>query len=395
MMKDANSCHSWLFKYVIVAALAILVAGCAGTPPEEPPVADPFEVVDDEAENDVPMDGSPIEFDDTYKPPSTGIPGLKGKKFRAVTYNLHLWGKLKDKPQGKKTVLVKKAGVAQPMSSAIFSLFSTWGADVIALQEVYSKTPPIPLTSQAGYTVLPGNKIFNNEYCPIVFRNSKMDCKSLGVSPAPAGKRKTHWAECTLKPKPPITVFYFGCTHFATKSQDIQNNLADLLNRLSTGTKPSGAATSNDTYILGLDANSSKKEHLRSAWRRAHNKYKDGEKLGTKPGTTIKQPKGAAISFETITPTSAAGGFTKIYKRKKGGKPVIKVTGDVSKRVIDELIWRLTRDITYIPDSKNIIPVTDLNLTKPGNKPALDWPAFWVEYYKLSDHLPVKADFSY
>jgi hypothetical protein len=111
-MKDTNSCHSWLFKYTIVAALAILVSACAGTPPKNPPAAEPIEVFNDEAENDVPMDGSPIEFDNTYKPPPTGIPGLKGKKFRAVTYNLHLWGKLKDKPQAKKTVLVKKAGVA-------------------------------------------------------------------------------------------------------------------------------------------------------------------------------------------------------------------------------------------------------------------------------------------
>ena len=371
------------FNYLVILISFTFLSSCSlfsdiAWYPAPKPI--PVEQEEDETNIILDPDDPGIILGKEITPQIPPIAKLTGQKFRSLTFNLHLWNKAK---QQETTELIKKAGVAQKFDSAIFEMFQQWGADVIALQEVYKSLAvgSVPFKSSEGnYRTLYGKPIFTTkagkkEYCLIIYNDKKMDCKSQATQ-WDIG-RKIHWAECTLKPNPPKKSFYFGCAHFSPSGSKLAANIKKFFETLYLNMAPVVNGAKKDNFIIGGDYNSFYYGLQSRRWQSAETQFDN------------KTPKPEKLSFEQIKPDKKGGGFTKIHKRKKGTDFEIKIAKNKNKRIIDDLFWQLKPTIKYINGSKRIVPVTELKTA------TMTWEKFWKLYYKVSDHLPVKADFSY
>jgi len=376
--------------------LLFLLVGCQNAPnvANNPPVEDngyteleddnipldePSAIIDEELEFGM---SNPTE-DNPNKIYGEEIDKIKNQ-FRAATLNgFQLTNTTKNN-----LVQMKPPGVGAAKgvkkNQAILEFLAMSGVHIAAIQEVYSKKATIPLESKAGYKVIKGAPIvtnikkigtdFQSEYCPIAYRPSIFKCDSERTDT----DARIHWASCDIKGT--TITFYFGCGHFSTKRRTLDSNITHMYERLDekkTATEHFHPrvpkAGKRDNFILGLDANSSPTGHQKSKWKKTDDNNK---------------AKGTANLDKVVMPPLPNGAVTKIYKKGKGNAAKIKVTKNKAKQQIDFLIHSLTKEIKYVPLSMQVLNVRLINT-------GLNGQAFWKEYYKLSDHLPVKADFTY
>ncbi len=364
--------------FVVLVAL-VFTTSCRlffAPPPPPPPESPAAEnTTDMEIEDDIILDdeGDPLE---SGGPIPATVTKLTGRKFRAATWNLHLWG-----PDKGGTHPAIAGG--KPMDEAIFAMFKTLGFDIVALQEIYkpasNPTPPFPTTG-GDYKVVHGDVVYTTsngraEYCPIAFRTTKFSDCTPSDTHWDANGRHVHWTTCTIKNTSPKKKIFYGCAHFFAVDAQTRGNIQGFFELIAgpaaSADTPEVSATKADEFIFGLDANSYRYGFLEGTWEHQHDTWRQKNHI----------PANVDISLVRIQP---ANGFTKIYKR--GGK--IRLVKDAQKRIIDDLLWHDGTKITYVPNSKKISPVLALDAAHPP-------PAFWDRYYEISDHLPVQADFSY
>jgi hypothetical protein len=295
-------------------------------------------------------------------------------QIRAATWNVHvLTANTRNNPvavqfpnEGAETNVRKE--------DTILKTLRHFRVDVAALQEVYVATPgaALPVQPGEGYSVLPGGHIKVNataipyEHCPIVFDANKLDCTTPERSSVPS---HTHWATCTIKNT--TKKFSFGCGHFEYRTGRLEANIDAMFDEFATADPKIGAtAASQANFILGLDANSNPRGHNASLWT---------DRLATWNADNPAHPN--AVVWPAVGPANTA---TKVYKASNGD---IQITRTPGKQVIDFLIHSL-QDIAYAQGSMQVLDVRQMNTARVGQP-------FWREFYKVSDHLPVKADYTY
>lgn len=403
-----------LVKLIPAALLAAFLSACAPltekppAPPMKGPAEKPVahadkldgELPDDDLELDPPGVSIDEELEIALREPrtETGKPKLYGEelddvsgRFRAATWNLRQLTVNTATHMIDMRLEGQTAAQEVPKGEAVFKALKAFGVHVAALQEVYKaeENAASPLPGAEGYEVIEGAKIkVNNskglkyEYCPIAYRPKVVSCKE--SSSHASTSSNTHWVECTVTNT--TKSFWMGCGHIPTNPLYFENGLKRIFEELDTSVQLSqppstlgpqqrpmvgNSEDAQDNFILGMDANSyphgpgflhDKWDTWRAAWAAAHPENDD------------------AIEIPRVGPQGAA---TKIYKR--AGK--IRVTSTASKQVIDFLMHSLKPDITYDMGSMQVLDVRLLFSHKSGQP-------LWRAYHLLSDHLPVKADYT-
>ncbi len=301
----------------------------------------------------------------------------EGRQFTAATWNLHT---LTMKTREKKA---NPFGLGKAnRGDAVYDYLSHLSIEIVALQEVYlmnGEDPntifPIP-ASGGRYKMLKGTPIKpfsgdnKQEYCPIVYEASLLNCSTEHVGWESLG-RSVHWAHCKVRTDTQKQ-FFFGCGHFDTDTRSDNNKLfANVLHFFDNLQKKKPRPTigkhpgmKKDSFIFGVDANSSMYGKNKGYWKSAYEKWYEDNKTGNPP----KVPQD--IVFKAPKKNGTKG--TKL--NNNGGQVTYSGGG-----VIDELTWSLNPayGISYNGDKEIVKP------------PHLQ------RYFDFSDHLIVKAEFSY
>ena len=366
---------------VAIGVLAAALCACQSIP-------DPVPQREREPYMDLPLVGPGTVFDEEHPLLTGEFDRERGElrrrktppEFRAMTWNLGQLTANTATDQVKLKLPTDAAVRSVTRADAVFEVLALYEIDIAALQEVYrsATAADIPLPASAGgYTVLKGDPVkrsplapaaVRNEHCPIAFRDP-LDCTSVRSAPLTS---RVHWARCTLKNT--TKSLYFGCGHFSTDTLEATTNINAFFRELGTDRPRVGASpTTQDNFILGLDANSSPTGHKQAVWRDAQDAWNTAHPQNR---DAIKTP-----------PVGPPGTITKIYKNADGD---VVYTGDAGMQQIDFLIHRFkTGEITYKPGSMQTVNIRQLNSALTTLK------AFLREYYNLADHVPVKADYTY
>ncbi len=312
-------------------------------------------------------------------PSPSPSPSPAAGTFRTGTYNAFVMSA--DKAQSPNPVKILFAG--GQVWETVFDLMEFASIDILAVQEIYLTklevtSPPrsVLVDEQAAdhqllnkdnmvlrgkYRVRAGDRVFRfipqsyrhrptgqdrqvtrREFCPIIFNTDRLDCDEAGNNDI-GESRQVHFVSCTVKDVEPELKFRFGCAHFAADQRKTPTNIAEA-GRLLV-----------EKVIIGGDFNSNVFGALKT-------KYADIANLDRAPDT------------------QAQGRFSKISK--DGNR--IKTRKNAAFLVLDDLIWSLEMRPFYVKNSKRIV---DFGKMLPQDE------AFFLDYFGLSDHLPVIADF--
>lgn len=278
-------------------------------------------------------------------------------------------------------------------ADVVFQVLEKFDVDIAGLQEVtladsLSPDTDFPLEDTRGFKVLTGPSIFfqasnkRHEFCPIVYNENKFSCATAKKS-WDLGGRKIHWAVCQIIDKATLALkerkFYFGCGHlYSSRGKDkplFRANLRALFEKfLKPRTRPTNTlkdGKKNDNFILGADFNSYRYGTQQGKWKEYYKAWEKAvrDKFKLKKKAPLPQP----LVFEKI---NAPMKVTKLKGNKCTG---IATKVNEAEGILDDLIWsfRQGTEISYVAGSKRSITVT------PN------------DFFSISDHLPVLADYTY
>ncbi len=245
-----------------------------------------------------------------------------------------------------------------------------------------------PIGQASGYKVIVGQPIFVKrynpkvhkthtdlqiawtywEYAPIAYNPDVLSCSAASSRVVSIGIKAVHRVACTVIGT--SKSFIFVNTHLPAKAEatfSAIDNLGKLTNAEFAGTQllppPPKVAPAEANAIVAMDMNSHPDGHtkkLRDKWAE-FSAYKE-----------LKRPRGK---------------FSKVHHRKldQGGWGVF-INKDRKSRYIDDLV-PIGEPIKWcINKSRQILPVTVFPMGGWSQRK-------WREFYSLSDHLPVIADF--
>lgn len=213
------------------------------------------------------------------------------------------------------------------------------------------------------------------EHTSIVVNKSKVTCMEPFNSTTSFGASKKstiHWSRCWYKPS--RLVFYFGCTHIDEKPNELRESLRgfdQMLKKL-----PTDRLGNPNPIIIGGDFNSF--PNKKSGTTNPHVKSTLGwnELEIPLPREVFKTD----FNDEDIT-------FTKLFPNR--GQPP--APAQPEKKVFDDILMNTKAGEFFI--QKSVVPVQIFPL-KPDNMNNDQLPnTTWLRFNKVSDHLPVIADF--
>jgi len=343
---------------------------------------------------------------------TTGLPGKPaGADFRAATWNLFrmtvkkatrrnpfthpdflIGGKMYSARGGNRADLVLRVMQAYDVDIVGFQEVYLWqkrttytGPDLSAASdeekaimaskftELRVLHPLLRKREQHGYTFIPGAPIYNKpfpprrhskypnirisweywEYAPIAYRKTKFRCTALPV--LEFKEKKANRAACRLVQQASKR-FTFVSTHLPAKQEYLRNDMKEMVQKIRDEYIDVGA-----NLIIALDANSHPSGHLTGAWSAFPNFAR------------IRRPEGR---------------FTKIHRKNvTAGDPTVwdvHINKTNRNRYLDD-IFPLVDPRNWCV-SKWVVPVG----VYPMNGRTRER---WKEYYRVSDHIPVVADF--